>query len=254
MERVGLWIVPPFSSSHPVSPPLKEFNGTAPKDQPLINASMTAVFILVQDDSCASDCVDLHVAYSTCTSRICGSARDNFGHDPTLFNSALLKEGLSTYVKNFEFNKMNVNDDTQDDFLHLYRTPAFGRLSSESIKKMDEKLQGNDHLHHARTQESARRGSGSVRLEDDRRGAHAEHAVRALRDMSTTRSTSRRTRTTPNTAASLTRPPLRRRVSSLLVGDIKDEDVYNSMHVDIGVTSNIVAQTGVTITSVESAV
>jgi len=47
---------------------------------------------------------------------------------------------IGNLVKNFDFTKIDVKDNTRDDFLHTGLAPSFGTLTRDSIKGMDDEL------------------------------------------------------------------------------------------------------------------
>jgi len=49
-------------------------------------------------------------------------------------------EGIGNVVSSFDFSKMDVTDNTRDDYLHVDLAPSFGELNQESVKMMDDEL------------------------------------------------------------------------------------------------------------------
>ncbi|KAI0374519.1 hypothetical protein BV20DRAFT_977162 [Pilatotrama ljubarskyi] len=178
-----------------------------------------------------------------------------------VFNIALHKEGLSTYVKNFDFSQaglhpslMNVKDDTQDDFLHLDLAPAFGKLTSESIKQMDDELKVmiSGTMRTLKKARAAARGPldwetiVSVLMQNtllepfDAEIVHDDKLIKENTNFF-------KFNGEPDQGVV-------EEVNSWFINLINDEDVLNSTHIDIGVMARIVAQTGASITSIETAI
>jgi len=49
-------------------------------------------------------------------------------------------KGIAGIVQNFDFSKMDVKDNTRDDYLHTGLAPSYGTLTKDSIKQMDDSL------------------------------------------------------------------------------------------------------------------
>ncbi|KAJ7819293.1 hypothetical protein B0H13DRAFT_2378462 [Mycena leptocephala] len=124
----------------------------------------------------------------------------------------------------FDWSKMDVHDETRDDYLHLGLAPSFGELTSSSIKDLDDELKIMI--------------AGTMRLLDRHKASGISRAEKLVKD-----------ETNFFKVDGSPDPNVVREVENWFIDLINDDDVLKSTAIDIKVMAHIVAQTGATIDS-----
>ncbi|KAJ7874850.1 hypothetical protein B0H13DRAFT_2348419 [Mycena leptocephala] len=132
-------------------------------------------------------------------------------------------------VKKFDWSKMDVHDETRDDYLHLGLAPSFGELTSSSIKDLDDELK-------IMIAGTMRLLATNLLLEPEASGI--SRAEKLVKD-----------ETNFFKVDGCPDPNVVREVENWFIDLINDDDVLKSTAIDIKVMAHIVTQTGATIDS-----
>ncbi|KAH9886198.1 hypothetical protein C8Q73DRAFT_282765 [Cubamyces lactineus] len=165
-----------------------------------------------------------------------------------VFDTKVLATGLGEHVKNFDFSKISVKDQTQDDHLHLDLAPSFGKLTQESVKSMDKELKvmiaGTMHA----LEKERKKGEGipwetvvSVMTQNPLLEPNGDEIVRSDKLIKEGHGLFKFDGS-PDQA-------IVEQVNSWFVSLIRDEDILLSTRIDIKVMAAIVAQTGAMVKS-----
>jgi hypothetical protein len=166
-----------------------------------------------------------------------------------VFGQDALK-GIGQLVKNFDFSKIDVTDKKKEDYLHVGLAPSFGKLDSESVKMVDDKLK----VIIAGTMRAleARRKQGELSWDDvmstlmqnpllepsDGKVDRADKLIKSGTNVF-------KFDGSPDAA-------IVKEVESWFVKLVQDKDVLDDTKIDIKVLAQIVAQTGATVDSFET--
>lgn len=169
-----------------------------------------------------------------------------------LLGAALLtnvfgKQGdVGGFIQNFDFSKMDVRDETKDDYCHTQLAPSFGKLNKTNLAELDEKLKimiaGTMKTLAKQTDKSwpavvAAMTQNPLLEPDATEIARADKLIKS-----------------GVSAFKFDGSPdhgICREVNTWFVNLIKDDDVLQSTKIDINVLARIVAQTGAAIETFE---
>jgi len=159
---------------------------------------------------------------------------------------------IGNLVKNFDFSKIDVKDNTRDDFLHAGLAPSFGTLTRESIKGMDEQLK----IIIAGTNRELEKVPAADRTWDKVISVFMQNPL--IEPLDTPQATIARADKLIKTGSNVFKvnrehdDGIVREVLTWFTQLIGDEDVLNSTKIDIKVLADIVATTGAAIDSFEA--
>ncbi|GAB1312313.1 hypothetical protein MFIFM68171_02523 [Madurella fahalii] len=156
---------------------------------------------------------------------------------------------IGKLVKDFDFTRIDVKDSSREDYLTVKLAPAYGNLTSESIKTIDSRLKVMI--------------AGAVKTiaqipAADRTWDRIVAALMQCPLMEPDGDAVKRTDKLIKSGVNVFRfdgspdTAIVKEVQSWFVNLINDTDVYKSTQIDITVLANIVAQTGATIDSLET--
>lgn len=155
---------------------------------------------------------------------------------------------ISDIIKDFDFSKLDVRSEKSDDFFHCNLAPAFGELTSESIKSMD------DHL------KVMIAGTNKLIADLDPKDRSWEKVVACFNQNplmeADGQAINRTDKIIKNSSGAfrvdgLPSQAIVQEVHSWFVGLINDADVLKSTKIDINVLGRIVAETGATVSNFE---
>ncbi|KAF8877750.1 hypothetical protein CPB84DRAFT_357214 [Gymnopilus junonius] len=167
--------------------------------------------------------------------------------------------GVGNVIQGFDFLTVDVKDSTKDDYLHVGLAPAYGTLTSETIKTMDEHLKvmiaGTMRLLEKKRKEkgdplswdevmSVLMQNTLIEPDDSKAGSKIDRADKLIK---------------PSVLnffkiSGAPDPTVVKEVQTWFTKFIGDQDILDSTKINIKVMAEIVAQTGATIDSVEAVI
>ncbi|KAF8877749.1 hypothetical protein CPB84DRAFT_1794725 [Gymnopilus junonius] len=154
--------------------------------------------------------------------------------------------GIDKYVENFDFSRcIDVKDNTKEDYLHVGLAPAYGELTSKTIKSMDEQLKLMIRLHNGGLLSWDDITSTFESREPNTVERYDSPVQRENKFIKPSRLNFFKVDGSPD-------PVVVREVHTWFTKFIGDSDVLRSTQINIDVLGAIVAQTGATITSFET--
>ncbi|KAI0768292.1 hypothetical protein BD413DRAFT_614614 [Trametes elegans] len=169
-----------------------------------------------------------------------------------VFHHDALTEGVDNFIRTFDFSRMNVRDSSRQDHLHFDLAPAFGSLTADSLKRMDRELKLMITSTMDALKEKRQRTYGSLDWDDIMAAMNGNRMIEPFGWSANKRDKLIKEGTnffkfdgSPDSAVV-------HEVNSWFVNFINDGEVLDSTRIDINVMGKIVAQTGATVTGVDT--
>jgi len=151
-------------------------------------------------------------------------------------------KGIDHLVQSFDFSKMNVNDNTRNDYLYTSLAPSWGKLTAESIKNLDKELKvmigvTMDALAAIPPVERTWEKLVSTMIQIPVLEPDGTNLISRSERLDKSGTNVFKFDGSPNA-------PIVREVENWFKALISDADVLSSTRIDINVLANVVAQTG----------